>query len=165
MSEDNLKKLFQKKWENLYEYLDQNKGCKFPGVYILAYTPKDLKKDEKIKHKDVFYVGMSNSQGGVNQRLREFKRAIEGKGSHSGGNRFYREWMKGKPFSQHKGKEKFFVAMVTIPCNVHKNKTKKNSKTRTPKDLRKMGEVAKLEYDVLSDVLKKTGKEPDLNEK
>jgi len=47
---------------------------------------------------------------------------------------------------------------VQIECNVDKA-------DREPKDLRKMGDVTKLEYEIMALYKKKTGKEPKENKK
>ena len=71
MSNLKLQTLFNKKWTNLLENYKDLKNGQYPGVYILAFTTKNL-EGKPIKVKDVFYVGMSNSLGGVKQRLRQF---------------------------------------------------------------------------------------------
>lgn len=128
-----------------------------PGVYILAYSDEDIMEKE-IKIKDIFYVGMSNSKGGVRQRLKQFLTGIEKNKNHSAGMRFSTEYANGLPWSKFKERKTFYVASISIPCEVSKDK-------RNADDLRTMGIVAKLEYDVLAFMKEKTGKEPDLNKK
>jgi hypothetical protein len=58
-----------------------------------------------------------------------------------------------------RSKKHFYVAAITIPCEVKKSK-------RGPEDLRKMGDVACLEYYALARVKEeKQGWEPELNVK
>lgn len=148
-------KLINQKWIPLLNY-QSLKNCKYPGVYILAYTTKEL-KNKPVKIEDIYYAGMSNSLGGVKQRLSQFISGIERGYGHSAGNRFFRQ-NKCMAYSRLKKKKNFFVASFSIKCVVEKNK-------RTPKDLVKMGEVAKFEYKVLAYIKKKLGRESELNKK
>ena len=129
-------------------------GC--PGVYVLAYD-KEL-EGLPIKLKDIFYVGMSTARGGVRSRLRQFLRGLEVGKSHSGAKRFFRMWMRERPYSRSRTRERFFVAVKPVPCRVEKGE-------REPGDLRKMGGVARLEYYVLARVLQHVSHEPKLNKR
>lgn len=149
--------LLTQKWARLHGNLTGLKDGSYPGVYVLAYSDQDL-EGKPINPRDIFYVGMSNSQGGVRQRLGQFLRAIEMGTGHSGGNRFYAEYAHDRPFSELENRKTFFVAVVTIPCDVDK-------KDRTPADLRAMGDVAALEYYVLAHIREALGREPELNKK
>src|SRR5436309_12344290 len=76
-----IRRLLSTKWTKLlanHSSLDGQscKGGEDPGVYLLAYSDKDL-QGKDIDLEDIFYVGMSNSHGGVNQRLKQFIDAIE----------------------------------------------------------------------------------------
>ena len=152
-----IKDLFVKKWTNLLKDYGNLENCQFPGVYILAYTEKNL-EGKPLDIKDIFYVGMSNSRGGVKQRLKQFINGIHKNHGHSAGNRFFKEYGKGEPFNILKDKKTFFVASLSLPCKVHKNK-------RSPEDLRKMGQVAKFEYEVLAYIKENLNREPELNKK
>ncbi len=146
--------LFKQKWKNL-ESFKNLKNCEYPGIYILAYTNKNLEA-KPVKVKDIFYVGMSNSRGGVKQRIKQFIDCLESYRGHSAAMRFYREYSNNKPYSNTKRKNNFYVAASCMKVNVIKE-------TRTPRDLKKMGEITKFEYDVLAHIKEKTGKEPQLN--
>jgi hypothetical protein len=154
----NIETLLNKTWTNLLDNYKKLENNKYPGVYILAYTDKDL-EEKPIDVEDIFYVGMSNSKGGVKQRLKQFIKAISIGKSHSAGNRFFKEYSKG-PFNRNLEEKDFYVASLSLPCTVEKSK-------RTPEDLRKMGEVAKFEYDVIAYVKENTynKEEPELNVK
>ncbi len=152
-----IKKLFDKKWTNLLKNYKSLKDNQYPGVYILAYADKNL-EGKSIKIEDVFYVGMSNSRGGIKQRLKQFIDSIHKKDGHSAGNRFFQEYSKGKSFEVAKQRKTFFVASLSLPCKVHKDE-------RTANDLRKMGEVTKFEYEVMAFIKEKIGREPELNKK
>lgn len=142
------KQLLSKTWQPLETHL--NECGKFPGVYIIAYSNKNL-ENKKINIKDIFYVGMTNSLGGLNSRLKQFRKASNGKRGHSGGNRFFGDKLAKKGYH-------FFAQSISINCKVSKEK-------RTPKDLLKMGDVAKLEYEVIAEIKDKLGREPELNKK
>ncbi len=149
--------LFSKKWTNLLKNYKSLEDNQFPGVYILAYTNRNL-EGKPIKIKDIFYVGMSNSRGGLKQRLKQFIDGIHKGYGHSAGNRFFQDYSKGKSFDIVNHEKTFFVASLSLPCKVHKDE-------RTAEDLRKMGEVAKFEYEVLAYIKEKLGREPELNKK
>ncbi len=151
-----IKKLLEKTWIKLEDYKSLN-DSQYPGVYILAYSDKNLEK-KQIKIEDIFYVGMSNSLGGVKQRLFQFISGIERSYGHSAGNRFFQDYSKGKSFAVANHRKKFFVASLSLSCKVHKDE-------RTAEDLRKMGEVTKFEYEVLAYIKERIGKEPELNKK
>jgi hypothetical protein len=159
-----IQRLLSRRWTHLLKQHTQHfvalQNAQYPGVYVLAYSDKDL-EDQPIELVDIFYVGMSNSDGGVQERLKGFINGIEKYRSHSGGKRFYKLYAQAQPFSifsQNNGGKQFFVASVSIPCQVTKVK-------RTPDDLRKMGEVARLEYYVLAHIKSILGTEPALNKK
>lgn len=158
MSKFSVETLLSKKWSefNLKKIKELEHSC-YPGIYLLAYTNKDL-EDKKINISDIFYVGMSNSNKGVFQRLNQFFNGITSNQSHSAGRRFFKEYSKNKSYLDLETKKKFFVVFLSIPCKVNKSE-------RTAEDLRKMGEVAKLEYDILAHIKERLGKEPELNKK
>lgn len=148
--------LLKKNWVKLYDYCNLE-NCKYPGVYLLAYTEKEL-EGKPIDLADIFYVGMSNSLGGIKQRLRQFISGIERGYGHSGGNRFFKDYSENSPFSKLDNKKRFYVVSISVSCNV-------NKKERTPEDLRKMGDVTKFEYEVLAYIKEKLEREPELNKK
>lgn len=130
-------------------------GCS-PGVYALAYTNVLAVKRPVNDLRSIFYVGMSRAIGGVKNRLGQFLNGIEGKGGHSGANRFFGDYAGGVPFSAWKDRKRFFAVVLTIPCEV-------KPALRTPCDLRQIGHVTCLEYYVRALIKEKTGEEPALN--
>lgn len=152
-----IQRLLSQKWADLQTSITSLQDGEWPGVYLLAYTDKDL-EGKGIELADIFYVGMSNSRGGVRQRLKQFIRGIEKGASHSAGIRFLKEHANGIPFSRMKSRKTFFVVSISIPCVVDKAR-------RTPEDLRKMGGVARLEYYVLAHIKEALKREPKLNKK
>lgn len=149
--------LLSKKWMELYNEKSSIENLEYPGVYLLAYSDRKL-KDKNINLRDIFYVGMTNSAGGVKQRLNQFINGIEKNRQHSGGMRFLKEYMNGTPYSESKMTRKFFVASISFECEVRKEK-------RRETDLQIMGDIACLEYYVLAHIKKAVGSEPELNKK
>lgn len=152
----NVDALINSNWIKLDDYKTL-KDCEYPGVYVLAYSDEDL-SNNKIEIEKIFYVGMSNSLGGVKQRLGQFINGIEKDRSHSAGRRFFKEYMNNASFSKNKSERDFYVASLSLPCEVSKGK-------RTHDDLRKMGEVAMFEFEVVAHIKERLGKEPELNKK
>lgn len=154
-----LKRLLSQRWASFESDLSAPKGSEYPGVYLLAYTSRNIAA-KRVQLADIFYVGMSNSLGGVRQRLKQFRNGIEKNTSHSAGRRFFSEYSNGVAFSKRRGgsRKKLYFAFVSVRCTVEKAR-------RTPADLRTMGRIAKLEYDVIAHLKEKLGEEPKLNKK
>jgi hypothetical protein len=149
-------KLFLGSWANLHRVdAFQRPDLVFPGVYLLAFTAADL-EGARVDVCDVFYVGMSNSAGGVRQRLKQFKTGIEVNNLHSGAMRFYRDYCGGRPFSAAKTGRRLYFAALTIQCQSNKSAAK-------PDDMRQMGHVGCLEYYAIAHVAEQTGRNPRLN--
>jgi hypothetical protein len=156
-----LEGLLSKKWKKLSTDHPSIEQGEYPGVYVLAFTQKDLEGKDIDLSDDVFLVGMSNARRGVNGRLKQFADAIEGRAfKHRPGKRFFDKWCNGTPYSQLAFDKKFFVTGITNPCQVKKE-------MRGPEDLREMGNVAALEFYVLARVkeVSETNSEPPLNKK
>ncbi len=110
-----LKRLFSETWKILPSEakLQHIKGGGFPGVYVLAYSDKNL-QGSRVQEKDVFYVGMT-CEGGLNKRLRQFRKGISHGGFHSAAKRFHRLWLRGKPYHPN-GKTRFYFAYLAVEC-------------------------------------------------
>jgi len=140
-----VKDLFATRWRVLHaEGWADDATLRYPGVYLLAYTAKDI-AGQKIRIDDVYYVGMSNSAGGVRARLRQFKSALEKGCGHSAGNHCFAQ-NRSRAFSGLRGKKAFFFTSLCVPCSGLKS-------SGTPEDFRKMGFVACLEYYAIAHVL------------
>lgn len=149
-------KLFSGSWIDLHRAdAFRRRDLVFPGVYLLAFTAADLEGRPVDAH-EVFYVGMSNSAGGVRQRLKQFKTGIEVNDLHSGAMRFYRDYCHDKPFSAANNGQRLFFAALTIQCESNKS-------AATPDDMRQMGHVGCLEYYAIARVAEQTGRNPPLN--
>ena len=155
--EDEIQKILNKKWKPLLENYNNIEDGNYPGIYLLAFTDKGI-EGQTVDPIDVFYVGMSNARKGITSRVKQFINGIEKNGSHSAGMRFFKERSKNISFSECSHSERFYIVSLTMPCDVNKH-------TRTPKDLKMMGEICRLEYYLLAYIKYKTGKEPDLNKK
>jgi hypothetical protein len=155
--EQEIQKLFKKRWQTLFDNFNKIEDGKYPGVYLIAWTEQNLSGQE-IKLEDIFYVGMSNARKGLSSRLKQFIDGVEKNDGHSAGMRFFKQYSNNIPFSQMQLDKQFYIVTSTFECDV-------NKKTRTPKDLRIMGEICKLEYFLLAHIKEKIGKEPELNKK
>lgn len=155
--EEQIQEILKQKWKPLIENLHNIDNGNYPGIYLLAFTEKDL-DGKKVEANDVFYVSMSNARKGIKSRVKQFLNGIEKNGSHSAGMRFYKEHSKGIPFSNCNHREKFYIVSSTFECNV-------NKETRAPHDLRIMGDICRLEYYLLAHIREITKEEPQLNKK
>jgi hypothetical protein len=155
--ERQVSRLLATRWTDLHE--DQalaRSDLRFPGVYMLAYTAAPRINGSIVMMKDIFYIGMSNSAGGVRQRLNQFKAGIVKNTFHSGAMRFYREYSGGKPFSRTKSRRKLYFSALTFECESNKGLAQ-------PDDLRLMGQINCLEYYAIAHIAERTGKKPALN--
>ena len=101
---------------------------------------------------------MSNARKGLTSRVKQFLNGIEKNGSHSAGMRFYKENSNGIAFSECNHLGKCYIVSSTFKCDVHKL-------TRTPNDLRIMGDISRLEYEIIAHIKEVTNEEPKLNKK
>ncbi|MDT0646948.1 hypothetical protein RM545_09615 [Zunongwangia sp. F260] len=154
---EKIQEILNKKWEPLLENYKNIEDGNYPGIYLLAFTHKDL-NGQIVQPSDIFYVGMSNARKGLTSRVKQFLNGIEKNGSHSAGMRFYKENSKGIAFSDCNHLEKFYIVSLAFKCDV-------NKLTRTPKDLRIMGDICRLEYHLLAHIKEVTNAEPKLNKK
>ena len=149
-----LEKLFAQKWVNLHESYEDLEDAQYPGVYLIAYSDEHL-SGQTVTEDKVYYIGMSHA--GVAKRLEQFIDGLEDGKHHSGADRFF-ETNRSTPYSQLPNRKTFFVAAISVPCITDKNK-------RQPDDLRKMGEVSRLELYALARIREECKSEPDLNKK
>lgn len=147
--------LFKQKWADLKTELGDHRVSRFPGVYLLAYSPKPL-ADTSVRLEDIFYVGMSTTA--LRVRLGQFWTGIHDGRLHSASQRFYRRWAGGRSFSKLHTRNQFFVATLPVECEPRKG-------LRTSADLIKLGIVAALEYLALAKIKRELDLEPPLNKK
>lgn len=63
-------------------------GIKYPGVYALVVSDKDISNSKFRLLEEIKYFGMTNSGGGLKSRLKQFDNTILGKSGHGGADRF-----------------------------------------------------------------------------
>jgi hypothetical protein len=130
---------------------DQLPGLKHPGVYILAISSSNIGGQPFRWSSHVKYIGMTNSQGGLKSRLRQFDNTIRGKEGHGGACRFrYKHKLYGTLA------KKLYVCVRPVECDV---------KSFAPKDLMAMAEVAKLEYVCFAEYSRRFKGLPEFNDK
>ena len=138
------------KWAKWLER-DQLSRLKWPGVYVLAISGRDISGEVFEWFEDITYIGMTNAQGGLKGRLQQFDRTIGGKEGHGGACRFCHKHGDYKVLVR-----KLYVCVKPIECDV---------KSGLAKDFRRMGEVAKLEYDCFAEYVQRFGGLPEFNDK
>jgi len=135
------------KWENRNQYPLK----KYPGVYLISISVRNNLEGNKPQFKEVVYIGMTNSQGGLAGRWNQFNSSIRGKNRHSGGNTIYKE----KGYYEN-WEEWLYVAAMGVECNVKKPKEE---------DYMKMGCVAFLEYEAFAKYYSEAGSHTKYNKK
>ena len=130
---------------------DQLPGIKFPGVYVIAMSDKDIASTPFTWRKEIIYIGMTNSKGGLKSRLQQFENTINGKEGHGGAVR-----VRFKHRDYNALVSKLFVSLSHTECDVTSNK---------PSDLRLMGNVAQQEYKCFAGFAKMFGQLPEFNDK
>ena len=142
-----------REFSNWVKWKDRNglEGIKLPGVYSIARCDKDISGSSFEWTKDIIYIGMTNSRGGLKSRLQQFENTIAGKQGHGGARRVrykYRDYEGIVPL--------LYVSVFPVNCNVL---------TNLPSDLRAMGDVAKLEYECLAQFVELFEQLPEFNDK
>lgn len=148
--------LFRARWRPLHgDDWDDSVTLRNPGVYLLAYGGKSLTA-QRVQVDDVYYVGMSNSRGGVRARLKQFKQALERGSSHSAGDYCFKQ-NGSRPFKSIKTRKKFYFATwcIDLPRDIDLTAT----------NLKQLGHVACLEYYAIARVKAKGSRRavPPLN--
>ena len=128
---------YWKSWRDRYKLA----GIYYPGIYALAITSKNLSNKPFAMIRKIVYFGMTNSSGGLKSRLKQFDNTIIGKRGHGGAERFLFKYKNYKETTKN-----LYLSINFIKCNPNSN---------TPRDLTKMGEVAKFEYICLSKYAKR----------
>lgn len=144
----------QKKFSRWVRWEKRNEltGIKFPGVYAIAKTHESLEGLPFRYIEEIVYFGMSNSKGGLRQRLQQFNDTMAGvRDQHGGADRFlavYKNFARLKP--------RLYVSVCFAECDVT---------SLNPRDLLLMGEVAKWEYECWASYVKRYGCLPRFNNK
>jgi hypothetical protein len=116
---------------------------------MLMMTTNHLGSFEWIKQ--IIYIGMTNSVGGLRARLKQFDNTIIGKTGHGGADRVRYKYQNYQQLANN-----LFVSVAPFECVV---------KSKQPHDLIIMGEVAKFEYDCFAEFVKIYGSLPKFNDK
>jgi hypothetical protein len=130
---------------------DQLPGIKFPGVYVIVLSDKDIASTPFTWCKEIIYIGMTNSKGGLKSRLQQFENTINGKEGHGGAVR-----VRFKHRDYNALVSKLFVSVSHTECDVTSNK---------PSDLRLMGNVAQQEFECFASFAEMFGRLPEFNDK
>ena len=123
----------------------------YPGVYAIAILKREISNEKYSIIKEISYYGMTNSIGGLKNRLKQFDNTIKGKDGHGGAKRVRYKFEDYKKLIKH-----LYVAVRPFKCDVNSN---------TVKDLLIMGEVEEYEYICFAEYVKKFGMLPEFNNK
>lgn len=123
----------------------------FPGIYALAISEADISGTTYDWIQPIVYVGMSNAVAGLKGRLDQFDNTIRGKMGHGGAQRFFYKYPDRSLLVP-----QLYVAALPVECD---------PRSATPRDLRLMGEVAKLEYVCFAEFVERFGHLPEFNDK
>jgi len=129
------------------------KNTKYPGVYAIAISTKNIAGTPFNYRKEVVYFGMTNSKSGLRGRLNAFNNTLRGKSGsgHVGAERFRYDYDDGDALAK-----KLYVAICPFKCDV-------SSIAR--KDLESMGAVVRAEYLAFADYAERYGALPKYNDK
>jgi hypothetical protein len=130
-------------------------GIKSPGVYAIVKSGKDIAARRFSWRKEIVYIGVTISKGGLKSRLQQFDNVIrKGKKGHSGAERF----QKSNPDCD-KLVHWLYVSISYTECNDLKRSPP------APSDLRLMGKVLRQEYECFAVFVKQFKKWPSSNDK
>jgi hypothetical protein len=125
-------------------------GIKYPGIYVLAISHGNISGQAFSFRPEIIYVGMTNSMGGLDNRLWQFDNTIARKhGPHGVAERMLHKHSDYAPLCA-----QLYVALWHVECDPAK---------RAAHDLRCMGEVAKAEYECLARYKEQHGELPEFN--
>ena len=146
--------MFECKFTNWVKWQERNilSGIEFPGVYVCALADDHFNPSSDFEWmRQIIYIGMTNSIGGLKARLKQFDNTIVGKTGHGGADR-----VRYKHQNYQLLVSNLYVAVASFKCNV---------KSSQPEDIMIMGEVAKFEYDCFAEFVKNHGCLPEFNDK
>ena len=125
---------------------------RYPGIYVLAISEGELSGRAFSFRKEIVYVGMTNSIGGLRSRLNQFDYTIKLRlVRHGGADRFLFKYRNYSLLSK-----KLYVAMRHFVCS---------PANESPSDLRIMGRVAEAEYTCQAEYVERFGALPEFNRK
>ena len=136
------------KWNNRNN-LDQ---ITYPGVYAIALLEtKDISGQKFEFREEIIYIGMTNSRGGLQSRLRQFDNTIThpNRQEHSAAQRVINTHQENKDL-----KNQLYVSISPFKCDVIANQ---------PDDIRTMGDVNQWERYCLAEYYTNWGRLPEFN--
>ncbi|MBN8751129.1 MAG: hypothetical protein J0I65_27050 [Variovorax sp.] len=125
---------------------------KLPGIYAIAISDENLSGQPFDWAPHIVYFGMTNSLGGLAQRLKQFDSAINGGPGHGGAMRFLPQYPAGSDTLLHR----LYVAVWPFDCDV---------RSIEPANLLKMGEVLYAEFYCFAEFSKRFSRLPQFNDK
>jgi len=127
-------------------------GIKFPGIYCISVIESNISDHLFQFIREIKYIGMTNSKGGLKSRLNQFDNTLKNRLQHGGADRFIHKFNG----SYEELVQKMFVSVWSFECEVDSNKYE---------DLIIMGEVAKSEYICFAEYVKIFNALPEFNNK
>lgn len=139
-------------WER-FDNRENFRGFRFPGIYALAISSRNIAGTPFGYVKEIVYFGMTNSRAGLRGRLNAFNNTLRDKSGpgHGGAERFRYDYEDGEILSR-----KLYVAICPFECDV-------TSIDR--KDLEAMGEVVRAEYIAFANYAELFGRLPKYNDR
>ena len=126
-------------------------GLGHPGVYVCALADEAFDPTAPFAWcRQIAYIGMTISRGGLRARLGQFDNAVRGRTGHKGADRvrcLYPDYASVV--------RALYVAVAPFPCDVASHQ---------PSDLEVMGEVAQFEYRCLAEHARAVGGLPEFND-
>lgn len=133
------------KWQNRNELANN----KYPGVYAIALSDMDINGSQFNWIKEIIYIGMTNSNGGLLSRLARFDHTLRGGKGHVGAKHFLLKYPNASELIS-----SLYVAVKSFECDTRINSVK---------DLLVMGKVAECEYIAFGEYVRRFGYLPELN--
>jgi hypothetical protein len=124
----------------------------YPGVYAIARTRQDIATHAFALREEIIYFGMTNASYGLKGRLQQFDNTISGaRLAHGGADRVRHAYPCYSRLAP-----RLFVSIAPFVCD---------PTSELPRDLRKMGDVARFEYLCIAAFVERYGKVPRFNDK
>lgn len=136
------------KWNNRNN-LDQ---ITYPGVYAIALLEtKDISGQKFEFREEIIYIGMTNSRGGLQSRLRQFDNTIThpNRNEHSAAERVIYKHQENKDL-----KNQLYVSICPFKCDVNSNH---------PDDIRTIGDIKQCESYCIAEYKAKWKRYPEFN--
>lgn len=136
-----------KRWSNKRAL----KSLKFPGIYVIAKSNKNIENKRFDFIREIIYIGMTNSKSGLQNRLKQFEDTLDKKRENHGGAQRVRFKYPNSP----QLKKNLYVSVNSFPCDASSNRVK---------DLLIMGKVVECEYICFAEYVRRFNKLPEFND-